>query len=132
MVGYLRRYIDFYQGLKGPPRTDTEGSMRRWFYFRLIHQMRVGWENAQREKEKEGKGEGKSPAAEQSRPSRRRESNQPKVDPGRAEEENREMTQAEKIAEAQERLGVQPHVPAETLRRKPKGFKSTRVKGRRK
>jgi hypothetical protein len=134
MHAYLRRYTDYYQGLAEPPNRREPGSARKWFYFRIIHAKRIQWENEQHKKREEEskRSSGEGQQVQSSKPSRRRDASKRRVDPERAEEEGREMTQAEKVVAAQKKFGIDPHKPEETLGSKtPKGFKRTRLKRRR-
>lgn len=128
MSAHLVRYTNYYQfGDAFLPSLTEEGSAEQWFYFRIIHQMRVRWENEKQERESKAGGSGQS----SSRPRESQRKPKREVRPEAAAEEGREMTHAEKVKAAQDRFGIEPHKPPETLDKKPKGFKSTRLKRRR-
>jgi hypothetical protein len=128
MLPILVRYTNYYQfGDTFMPSLEEDGSAEQWFYFRIIHRMRVQWENEKQERESKNREENaRQNQGQASRP--REEKPKREVRPERAAEEGREMTHAEKVAAAQERFGIEPHKPPELLKRKPKNFKSTRVK----
>lgn len=129
MSPHLVRYTNYYQfGDTFLPSLSEDGSAEQWFYFRIIHQMRVKWENERQEKKSRESSQNRSSGQSSSRS---REKPKVEIRPERAAEEGREMTHAEKVKAAQEKFGVEPHKPAETLSTKPKGFKSTRLKRRR-
>lgn len=130
MLSHLVRYTNYYQfGKTFEPSLTEEGSAEKWFYFRIIHRMRVRWESEQQDKRQRDTERNSSRGQSQS--SRGRERPKREVRPEAAAEEGRPMTHAEKVKEAQDRFGIQPHEKPETLNQKPKGFKSTRLKKRR-
>lgn len=138
---HLKRYMEYYQfeSDKFLPDKAKAGSAREWHFFRIVHKVRVQWENELRaRKERESKEE-----SGQDKPRRHA------ISKSRATETGSRMAQAkreespgvrrareerQRIQEAQKRLGVPEYnkydnkTPQGATR--PKGFKGTRLKRR--